>query len=116
MDEDNIATIFAPSIFRQTGLSMADMVVTMNLQGQFLTNLLHGMHFPPWGSPDDEAYNPSTTPRPPPLSSLPRPRPRPRPTTFAHVTEPRIVCVWLWLCGCVCVVCVVPCAVPCVAT
>ncbi|ELR20003.1 RhoGAP domain containing protein [Acanthamoeba castellanii str. Neff] len=61
MDEDNIATIFAPSIFRQTGLSMADMVVTMNLQGQFLTNLLHGMHFPPWGSPDDEAYNPSAS-------------------------------------------------------
>ena len=60
MDEDNIATIFAPSIFRQTGLSMADMVVTMSLQSQFLTNLLHGMHFPPWGSPDDETYNPST--------------------------------------------------------
>lgn len=71
MDDDNIATIFAPSIFKQTGMSMADMVVTMNLQSQFLTNLLHGLHFPPWGSPDDESYNPGTHHhhhRPPPTA------------------------------------------------
>lgn len=56
MDEDNLATIFAPSIFRPTGQTMADMIVTMSMQSQFLCNLLRYMTFPPWGSPDDEDF------------------------------------------------------------
>lgn len=59
MDTDNLATIFAPSIFRPLDQTMADMIVTMNMQSQFLGSLLRNMPFPPWGTPDDENYQES---------------------------------------------------------
>lgn len=54
MDEYNIATIFAPSVFKQTATSTADMIIDMKMQSQFLTNLLRDMEFPDWGLPDDD--------------------------------------------------------------